>query len=118
MPRITRHRNERHEKLGRRRRVVERGHAWFNRFRRLPIRYEQRGDIYQAFISFAASLITPTRSGGSIRACLIRSAPSSYPPPHPEVSVDRRSSDLEGGLQQSLLYLRLSFEAPFGRTSG
>ncbi len=33
-------------------------HAWFNRFRRLPIRYERRSDIYQAFTSLAASLIT------------------------------------------------------------
>ncbi|WP_156635583.1 transposase, partial [Methylobacterium sp. Leaf123] len=38
--------------------VVERTHAWFNRFRRLPIRYERRADIYEAFTSLAASLIT------------------------------------------------------------
>ncbi|SFG34297.1 Transposase DDE domain-containing protein [Methylobacterium gossipiicola] len=39
------------EKLGRHRWVVERTHAWFNRFRRLPIRYERRADIYEAFTS-------------------------------------------------------------------
>ncbi|GJE75981.1 hypothetical protein BGCPKDLD_2570 [Methylorubrum suomiense] len=33
-------------------------HAWFNRFRRLPIRYERRADIDEAFTSLAASLIT------------------------------------------------------------
>jgi transposase len=38
--------------------AIERTHAWFNRFRRLPIRYEHRADIYQAFTSLAASLIT------------------------------------------------------------
>ena len=37
---------------------MECNHAWFNRFRRLPIRYEPRADIYKAFISLAASLIT------------------------------------------------------------
>jgi transposase len=41
-----------------RRWVVERTHAWFNCFRRLPIRYERRIDIYQAFSTLAASLIT------------------------------------------------------------
>ena len=30
----------------------------FNRFRRLPVRYERREDIYEAFTSLAASLIT------------------------------------------------------------
>lgn len=38
--------------------VVERTHAWFNCFRRLPVRYERRADIYEAFTSLAASLIT------------------------------------------------------------
>jgi transposase len=35
-----------------------RTHAWFNRLRRLPIRYERRADIYGAFSSLAASRIT------------------------------------------------------------
>ena len=34
--------------------MVERTHAWFNRFRRLPIRYERRADIYEAFTSLIA----------------------------------------------------------------
>lgn len=37
---------------------MERTHAWFNRFRRLTIRYERPADIDKAFISLAASLIT------------------------------------------------------------
>jgi transposase len=46
------------ERLGRHRWVVERTHAWFNRFRRLPIRHERRADIYESFTTLAASLIT------------------------------------------------------------
>ena len=38
--------------------TIERTHAWFDRFRRLPIRYERRADIYEAFTSLAACLIT------------------------------------------------------------
>ena len=58
VPRIARRGIESSERLGRYRWVVERTHAWFNRFRRLPIRYERRSDIYEAFTSLAASLIT------------------------------------------------------------
>ena len=58
VPRIARRGIESGERLGRHRWVVERTHAWFNRFRRLPIRYERRSDIYEAFTSLAASLIT------------------------------------------------------------
>jgi hypothetical protein len=39
-------------------RVVERTHAWFNRFRRLPVRHERRADIDEAATGLAASLIT------------------------------------------------------------
>ena len=46
------------ERLGRHRWVDERTHAWFNRFRRLPVRYERRSDIYKAFTDLAASLVT------------------------------------------------------------
>lgn len=60
VPRIARGGIESSEKLGRHRWVVERTHAWFNRFRRLPVRYERRADIYEAFTSLAASLITLT----------------------------------------------------------
>lgn len=58
VPRIARKGIESSERLGRHRWVVERTHAWFNRFRRLIIRYERRADIYQALTSLAASLIT------------------------------------------------------------
>jgi len=58
VPCIARRGVESSEKLGRHRWVVERTHAWFNRFRRLPVRYEQRADIYEAFTSLAASVIT------------------------------------------------------------
>ncbi|KMO33210.1 transposase, partial [Methylobacterium tarhaniae] len=33
-------------------------HAWSTRARRLPIRYERRADIYEAFTVLQASLIT------------------------------------------------------------
>nr|WP_244435319.1 IS5 family transposase [Methylobacterium sp. B34] len=58
VPRIARRGIDSSERLGRHRWVVERTHAWFNRFRRLPVRYERRADIYEAFTSLAASLIT------------------------------------------------------------
>jgi transposase len=58
VPRIARRGIDSSERLGRHRWVVERTHAWFNRFRRLPVRYERRADIYDAFTSLAASLIT------------------------------------------------------------
>lgn len=44
-------------RLGRRRWVVERTGAWFNRFRRLRVRDERRADMHAAFISLASSLI-------------------------------------------------------------
>ncbi len=50
--------------------VVERSHAWFNRARRCPSRYERRADIYEAFHLLQASLITLPRSGGSVRRLL------------------------------------------------
>ncbi len=49
---------ERSDRPGRHRWVVERSHAWFNRARRLPVRYERRADIYEAFTFLQASLIT------------------------------------------------------------
>ena len=57
-PRIARRGIERSDRLGRHRWVVERSHAWFNRARRLPVRYERRADIYEAFTFLQASLIT------------------------------------------------------------
>jgi putative transposase len=40
-----------------RRWVVEVGHAWFNRFRRLLIRWDKKATNYLAFIQLAACLI-------------------------------------------------------------
>ncbi|KQP53618.1 transposase [Methylobacterium sp. Leaf111] len=56
--RIARRGVESSEKLGCHRWVVERTYAWFNRFRRLPVRYKQHADIYEAPTSPAASVIT------------------------------------------------------------
>ena len=40
-----------------RRWVVEVGHSWFNRFRRLQTRWEKRQDLYLGFVELAACLI-------------------------------------------------------------
>ena len=40
-----------------RRWVVEVGHSWFNRFRRLLVRWEKQGDTYLGFVQTAAILI-------------------------------------------------------------
>lgn len=40
-----------------RRWVVEVGHAWFNRFRRLHTRWDKRQDLYLGFVELAACLI-------------------------------------------------------------
>lgn len=54
----------RHEGGTARRWVVERSHSWFNRYRRLLIRWERRADTYLAMLHFACGLmsgITPYR---------------------------------------------------------
>ncbi len=56
-PRIARRGIDTIQKLGRRRWVTERSFAWFNKFRRLTIRYERRLDIYHVFTPLACSLI-------------------------------------------------------------
>lgn len=58
VPRIARRGIESPERLGRYRWVIERTISWFNRFRRLRVRYERRADIYAAFLMLAAALIT------------------------------------------------------------
>jgi transposase len=55
--RIARRGVESSERLGRFRWVVERTHAWLNRYRRLSVRYEQRDDIHAAFLSLGCALI-------------------------------------------------------------
>ncbi|HWL68272.1 MAG TPA: IS5 family transposase [Geminicoccus sp.] len=57
VPRIARRGIESSERLGRHRWVIERTLAWFSRFRRLAIRYEQRLDILTGFHLLATSLI-------------------------------------------------------------
>jgi transposase len=56
-PRIARRGLETSQKLGRHRWVIERTFAWFNKLRRLTIRYERRLDIHHAFTSIACSLM-------------------------------------------------------------
>lgn len=56
-PRIARRGIESTEKLGRYRWVVERTMAWLSQYRRLKVRYEQREDIHQAFLSLGCAMI-------------------------------------------------------------
>jgi transposase len=56
-PRIARRGVDTSQKLGRHRWVIERTFAWFNKLRRLTIRYERRLDIHYAFTSIACSLM-------------------------------------------------------------
>ena len=56
--RIARRGIESSERLGRYRWVVERTlSSWLNRFRRLKVRYERRGDVHQAFLELGCALI-------------------------------------------------------------
>ena len=56
-PRIARRGIDSSQRLGRHRRVVERTHAWLNRFRRLLVRYERRADIFLAFTTLGCALV-------------------------------------------------------------
>jgi len=46
-----------------RRWVVERTHSWFNRFRRLLVRWEKNDDNYLALLHFACAYITYNAAG-------------------------------------------------------
>ena len=46
-----------------RRWVVERTHSWLNRFRRLLVRWEEKGENYVAMLQFACAWITYRASG-------------------------------------------------------
>lgn len=46
-----------------RRWVVERGHSWMNRFRRLLIRWEKKAENYLALVHFACAFIAFSASG-------------------------------------------------------
>ena len=56
-PRIARPGIDSSRRLGRFRWVVERSLGWLNRFRRLVIRYERRGDIHLALLDLGCALI-------------------------------------------------------------
>jgi IS5 family transposase len=56
-PRIAQRGIESRERLGRYPWVVERTLSWFNRFRRLKVRYERRADIHQALLTLGCALI-------------------------------------------------------------
>ncbi len=57
IPRIARRGIESSERLGRYRWVVERTLSWLNRFRRLKVRYERRGEMHQAFLTIGCALL-------------------------------------------------------------
>lgn len=46
-----------------RRWVVEAAHSWFNRFRKLLVRYEKRNDTYLALLQLAAAVIAFRKIG-------------------------------------------------------
>ena len=46
-----------------RRWVVEAAHSWFNRFRKLLVRYEKLAESYEALFPFAAAIIAFRKFG-------------------------------------------------------
>lgn len=46
-----------------RRWVVERSHSWFNRFRRILVRWEKKAAHYEAMLHFASALIALQQAG-------------------------------------------------------
>ena len=46
-----------------RRWIVEVTHSWFNRFRKLLVRYEKRADTYEALLHMAAAIIAFRKVG-------------------------------------------------------
>ena len=46
-----------------RRWVVEVSHSWFNRFRKLLVRYEKRAETYMALLHMAAAIIAFRKTG-------------------------------------------------------
>jgi putative transposase len=54
---------KRHASARARRWVVERTHSWMNRFRRVLIRWDKKGENYLAFLHFACALIAFRASG-------------------------------------------------------
>jgi transposase len=54
---------KRHAGARARRWVVERTHSWMNRFRRVLIRWDKKGETSLAFLHFACALIAFRASG-------------------------------------------------------
>jgi putative transposase len=54
---------KRHAGFRARRWVVERTHSWMNRFRRVLIRWDKKGETYLGFLHFACALIAFRASG-------------------------------------------------------
>jgi transposase len=46
-----------------RRWVVEVSHSWFNRFRKILVRYEKRADTYMALLHMAAAIMAYRKAG-------------------------------------------------------
>jgi transposase len=57
IPRVTRKRRRRGRPPKNRRWVVEAAHSWFNRFRKLLVRYEKLVESYEALVHLAAAII-------------------------------------------------------------
>lgn len=62
-PRISRKRRSRGRPPKNRRWVVEAAHSWFNRFRKLLIRYEKYVHNYEALVHLAAAIICWRKAG-------------------------------------------------------
>lgn len=56
-PRVTRKKRRRGRPPKNRRWVVEATHSWFNRFRKLLVRYEKLSESYEALVHLAAAII-------------------------------------------------------------
>jgi transposase len=54
---------KRHAGFRARRWVVERTHRWMNRFRRVLMRWDKKGETYLGFLHFACALIAFRASG-------------------------------------------------------
>ncbi|MEW6759136.1 MAG: IS5 family transposase [Acidobacteriota bacterium] len=57
IPRISRKKRGRGRPPKNRRWVVEAAHSWFNRFRKLLVRYEKLAESYEALVHLAAAII-------------------------------------------------------------
>ena len=57
IPRVSRKKRRRGRPPKNRRWVVEAAHSWFNRFRKLLVRYEKLSESYEALLHLAAAII-------------------------------------------------------------